>query len=428
MKRILITMLAAVAVLTSCNKEEKAVSTGVGELTLAVKCGDDDYLDRPMVKSGAEVDVNGFIVTITKIQDEYGAEADWTRTWTVAEFPKVLELAPGRFNIKVASPQIDRVSTVRASYMAEQEFTIVEDVVTPLELVCSIVNMKVSIAPTDAFFQQLSAYTITVSANYDDLADPISMEWTEEDFHKDESGKLVTDKVAYFDVASSLSVMVTGNRTLDGSDVQLAEPYEITDLNAKDHHIINVNVQVVGELNTLAISLDSNMNPTQTDLFIDGFEEIPIEDGDEDENQDISTPYMLWDSNPTFATTTITDDVDVTIDIFATRKIKTFVVRVSDNFKAFIQVLTERDPQTGANKDYMDLINDKTLAGNLQGELYLPTGDEIYGKKYVNFSLSALVPLVKTVITDEEVDFILELTDFDGQELTKTLTFYSPKK
>ena len=58
MKKILISMLAAVAVLTSCNKEEKTVSTGVGELTLAVKCGDDDYLDRPMVKSGAEVDVN----------------------------------------------------------------------------------------------------------------------------------------------------------------------------------------------------------------------------------------------------------------------------------------------------------------------------------------------------------------------------------
>lgn len=170
------------------------------------------------------------------------------------------------------------------------------------------------------------------------------------------------------------------------------------------------------------------MNETETDLFIDGFEEIPIEDGEEDESQDISTPYMLWDSNPTFATTTITDDIDVTIDIFATRKIKTFVVRVSDNFKAFIQVLTEVDPQTGANKEYMDLINDTTLAGNLQGELYLPTGDEIYGKKYVNFSLSSLVPLVKTVITDEEVDFILELTDFDGQELIKTLTFYSPKK
>ena len=409
MKKILITLLAATTLFVACNKEDEKISTGVGEITLSVKCGEDDYTDRLVVKSASNVDVNTFLVTLTKIEDEFAASVeDWTREWTVGEFPKALELSPGRYNIVVVSPTIDRVTTVRPSYKAEQEFTIVEDVVTPLELVCQITNMKVSMAPTQNFFDQLASYTITVNAEYEGLATPLSVQWTHADFHLNEAGDMVTDKVAYVDVPDSLSIMVTGIRSLDGSDAQLSEPYVIKSCAAKDHHIVNVDVQIVGELSTMSITLDSSLNNTLADVSVEGFEEIPVEDEGDDQGQDISAPYMIWEKNPTFKKMTITDDIEVNIDIFATKKIKDFVVRVSDNFKMYVQVLTELDPETGKNKDYMDLINDKELASKLQDDLYLPTGDEIYEKKYVFFPLSSLVPLVKTVVKGEDVDFILQ--------------------
>ena len=90
------------------------------------------------------------------------------------------------------------------SYYAYETFTIIADKVTVLDVVCAITNMKVSVAPTDNFFRQLSEYNITVTAEYEDLASPVTVVWTQDDFNAE--GK--TDKVAYFDVAP-LSVMVT---------------------------------------------------------------------------------------------------------------------------------------------------------------------------------------------------------------------------
>ena len=50
------------------------------------------------------------------------------------------------------------------------------------------------------------------------------------------------------------------------------------------------------------------------------------------------------------------------------------------------------------------------------------------GKDYIAFSLSDLVPLISTVVTDDTVTFTLELTDRDGNVFEQDLSFYSPVK
>ena len=155
MKKILIPFFAAVLLLAGCEKKtpvEKPAATG--SFSLSVTCNDKDYTDKPLVKSEmtASVNTDMFTVTLTKLYDEYGQPAVWAQTWTLVEFPSVIELAPGQFKVTVKSPVSDRVSTLAPVYFAEKNFTIVENKVTDLEVVCTVQNMKVTVAPTANFF------------------------------------------------------------------------------------------------------------------------------------------------------------------------------------------------------------------------------------------------------------------------------------
>ena len=433
MKKILLPFLAVMALITGCYKEVKPFAKPVGQLTLSVVCGDADFSDKPMLKSALTQDISDFEIVINKLADEYGEASAKTWNYTVGTFPTVHEFAPGTYDIAVSSPVAGHVSHNAPSYYAHETFTIIADKVTVLDVVCTITNMKVSVAPTDNFFRQLSEYNITVTAEYEDLAAPVTVVWTQSDFNAE--GK--TDKIAFFDVAP-LSVMVTGKRSIDGSDARLDQPFQITKVAPKDHHIINVDVQLVGQLQSaISIRLDGTLNQKESDLLVGGFEEIPIPDEDEVEEEENVLPRMVWASNPEFQTITIEEGLDVNIDIYAPRKIETFIVRVSKNFEEFVQVLTDVDadaepnPETGRkpNRKYMDLIGDQVLFNNLADlNLYLPHGSEVLGKDYVAFSLSSLVPLITTVVDDDYVTFTLELTDRDKNTLVQDLTFYSPKK
>ena len=156
MKKILLPFIAALAVFAGCKEEKLPVSTGVGELTLSVECGDSEFSDRPMLKSAAAQNINDFQIVIKKLSDEYGEASTKTWEYTVGSFPKVHEFAPGTYDIAVSSPASEHVSYETPSYYAYETFTIIADRVTVLDVVCAITNMKVSVAPTDNFFRQLS--------------------------------------------------------------------------------------------------------------------------------------------------------------------------------------------------------------------------------------------------------------------------------
>lgn len=434
MKKILLPFFATLMIVLGCEKSKVEVYKGkVGELTLSVACGESDYSEKPMLKSDAKQDISNFVIVINKLTDEYGEASTKTWEYTVGTFPQVHEFAPGNYDITVTSPKSDHVRYDVPSYSAYETFTIIADKVTVLDVVCTITNMMVSVAPTENFFQQFSEFNITVTAEYADLSTPVTVVWTQDDFNSE--GK--TDKVIYLDV-TPLSVMVTGKRAIDGSDARLDNPFQITKVAARDHHILNVDVQFIGQLqSTISIRLDDKLNKQESDLLVGGFEEIPIPDDDEIQEEENVLPRMVWASNPEFETLTIVEDLDVNIDIYAPRKIETFIVRVSKNFEEFVMVLTDVDteampnPDTGRqpNRNYMDLINDQVLFDNLAGlNLYLPHGSEVLGKDYVAFSLSSLVLLIATVVDDDAVTFTLELTDREQNKLVQDLTFYSPKK
>ena len=435
MKKIIIMTLIAAAVLAAgCQRYEYRPETKTGELTLSVSCNSDDYVDKLLVKSSEGLNTDNFTVVITKLFDEWGEAADWTNTWTLGEFPSVLELAPGTFKIVVASPEAERTATDKPTFYVEKEFSIVENVVTPLELVCAITNMKVSLAPTANFFSELVRYTVTVSADYAGIAEKVSVSWTEADFTENAEGNMTTDKVAYIEPVP-FTIMVTGNRRVDDSDASLKEPIKITDVTAKDHHILNIDVQVTGELDSQKsiIRIDTSLNdPEDVEVFVPGFEEIPIPDEPgEGENPEpepepepqIPAPSLTWEANPQFETVHVTVDgaLDRIMDmlIVCPGKIKSFVISPSENFEEAFKLVSGGFTE-------LDLINNEALYEAFSDpSMYLPTGDALRGHEEVEFSLGNLAALIPVVAKTpgEQTVFYLYLEDEAGQVYEKAILF-----
>lgn len=428
MNRIIISILAVAALSVGCQKQPVKQSDAKGSLSLSLTCASDDYTDKLLVKSetAAIVNTDQFVVNLSKLFDEYGTPATWTSSWTFAEFPEVLELAPGQYKIEVNSPAVDRTSTLAPIFAAEKTFSIIEDKVTPVELVCRISNMKVTVAPTANFFTELKNFTISVTAEYEGVDTPVSVSWSDGDFAQNADGTYSTSKVAYFE-AVPLTVMVTGFRTIDNSDASLKKPVEITDVAPRDNHILNIDVQVTGEARTSMIVVDPTLNdPKNQEVFVPGFEEIPVPDQDEEEGTVSKETSLEWEANPDFAPVNllvegenVAVDPQVKVIVNCPRRIAGFKITVSDNFKSVISLLT-----TG-NVEYLDLVNDQQLIDFFVGDMYLPTGNNLAGKTKVEFDLSKLAQMVPLVAKkdEEETVFTLEVTDALGNLTVKDIKF-----
>ena len=121
--------------------------------------------------------------------------------------------------------------------------------------------------------------------------------------------------------------------------------------------------------------------------------------------------------------------MDVNISIKAPESIKDFIVTV-DSY-----ILSDVIAAMGGHTSYswasdgpfdMDLIGDEALVTALSS--MLPTGDQLYGKTEVLFSLSTLVPLIKAYSPESGSNhiFTMKVTDMKGQTLSKSITFVMP--
>lgn len=419
MKKILLTFAAAVAVLSGCNKTVVETSGREGVLRLNVACDEAEFTEKEYgalgTKASAAPDVNDFIISIVKSTGSYSLES------TVSDFlaqnaDGIITLSPGVYTVSVTSGSTEKAAWDQPIYGATKEFTIVENVVTPIDLVCRLTNMKVTVKLSDIFLQELKSWSVVVTGAYDD--GDASLTWSSGDGDQ----TAIEAKEGWFAVGP-LTVVVQGVRNNDGSDAARVTA-EITDVAAADHHILNINARVTGDVNFSegGITVDTGVNEKPVDIEIPGFDETPVEDPDEPEDPVIAAPSMTWPTNPTFETKDIVDGLDVTLNISVPGKIETFVVHVSENFQPLVSIIT-----TG-NVPYLDLINDQAVIDMLKGAIPA-LADGLYGQTDVTFSLSSLIQLITSVGTPgQDYVFTLSLTDQLGQELPEQpLTFHLPE-
>lgn len=403
MKKTFYTILACTAILSGC-RDTMLTENGTGILTFNLNCNQEEYSDKVIgVKSGDEgtsaVDINEFEVIINSSTGSY------TKSFLYKDIPSMLELSAGSYTVSAHSPNINSGMAAWNSpeYAGSKTFEVAVGKISTVDLACSLSNMKVSINCSDKFLNELSDFVITVSQ------ETSSLTWQRQE--------VIDSKAGYFPVAP-LTVFISGTRAIDNSTATVT--FKITNVAAKDHHVINIDATTTGS-SKFELSIDTTTNDKNVEITVPGFDQNPVPDPDP-ENPEIpdvaEAPSMVWAANPDFETVTIAEEMDVNIIVKAPGKIKEFKVTVSENFAEMVN-------EMGAENGMMDLINNANLIENL-GDL-LPTGDQLLNKTEVEFSLSQLVPMISIVgQAGEDYTFTLYVQDALGQSLTKVCKFYNP--
>lgn len=429
MKKIFFSISAAAVVLAGCGEQELPQKNEIGSFSVSVEDVVDDYITKA---DASALDVNTFEVKIT------GPYFEWSGTY--GEMPELFEnVAAGDYQINVASPDQAVAAFETPSVAGSAEFTVKVDEITSVQVVCSICNVKVSINPTDDFFTELSSYTISVS-NGNSAENTLI--WTNEELSGANYALLTKENVSqaksgYFSVTSSLNVYVTGFRAV--SQEEAVYEMVISPIAAKDHYILNLHAKTTGQIGGdgstkgLSINVDYTTNDVEEDIFVPGFEETPV-DGPDDPEQGEDEPVvpsdpvglsLEWPANPDYGTYELKSaysDDEVTLTVKADNCVSGFVVKITSPLTPFLSTVQAIAGST-VEGEYvvLDLLKPETA----EAMSFLPSGDALLNKTEIDFPLSSLLPLIIAFGPEygSVHTFVLEVTDTEGQVLTKTLYF-----
>ena len=397
MKKILFLTFAASACLVACNRNvvfETVADTGTLSLNLSEKT---EFITVE-TKAGTDyTDFNNYDVVIdgpTAVSEKFSQFAG-----------RVVELGSGNYAITVTSPDTEPAAFEQPIYKAYETYEIRAGEVTSLDLLCVPDNCKVTVELSENFKKELATYEVSVNNGLGELV------WVKDETRND----FAENKAGYF-LTRGLEVKGKGHRAID--DTQATAVYYVKNPQPGDHHVIKLDAKVTGTIGGISIDIVTEFNEVQDDIFVGGLDEEYVDrpdfdgtEGEEDDTeQNLNT--IVWEGNELFEPQTISPDSQIQMTISMPAGIETFIVEVSDNFKEAVSVITE------GGVDYIDLINDPKIIAEFGGDKSaLLTGDDIYHQTEIFFDLSSFVPILSSTAKGMTVDFILNATDVNGQQL-----------
>lgn len=428
MKRSIITILAAAAVLAGCKQTKVEENKGyfvLQSVTADANLNEVNVSTAPRPSSVSTkampselADINTFVVKI-----ESNLEGGGTQTYNYKDIlDQAIELPTGSYRVTAGSPAGKAAAWDQPLFEGTQNFTVVAGATSPVNVKCSLSNTMVSIKCTDTFKTELQEFNIKVSATDNDF-----LTWSKTGKESSDALAAELSKNGYFS-ASELYVQIDGKREIDGSTAALT--YVVKNVHPKDHIILNLDARVTGQVQQITLAVDGTVNDRTENIVVGGFEEIPIPDPIDptpDPNPDPqpnpslpAKPSLVWEANPSFALTELkSEGMSVEITVNVPGKVKDFLIDVKSDCAEFEGVIKS---MTGDGLT-MDLVNNAALSS--LNDLGIPTGDSVKGKETVPFTLSSLLPMI--LLYNPEVNsyhtFTLKVTDEAGQTLTQALQF-----
>ena len=259
MKRILFLLTGAVLLLgcTGKDKLDTNPKTPANAGTLAVKLTP----AGSFTKAADDVSVADFKIAI---KDTKGAVVQsWDK---YSEVPEVISLQAGTYTLEATSPGDKEAEFDQPIYAGSTELNIKSSELTSAQVVCTLRNMKVSVVCSEKFLREVKNYTIMVSQTNAPANFLIF------DSQETRSG--------YFTVAP-LTVQVDGIRALDNTSI--SQTATITQVAARDHHILKLNAIETGTAGLIGITIDPTTNNRDEIIEIPGEDETPIEPTDPDD-------------------------------------------------------------------------------------------------------------------------------------------------
>ena len=423
MKRIFITIMAAAAVLASCDTKEVETRKGEGTFILQSLTADTNLNDIQVGTKALPNELNNNqLIAAMELTIKNTQDANLKQTFNYLDIVnKPVQLATGSYTVSAVSVGGKDAAWDQPLFAGSTNFEVKPNTVSPVKIKCALTNAVVSINCSDTFTTEVSDYNIKVSDAKGNF-----LTWTRENIGND----------GYF-TAKELNVTIEGKRSLDGNSTATVTG-TIQNIQAKDHITVNIDARVTGQVQQIVVTVETKVNDKPVDIFVDGFEEIEIPDPSQPDPtpgqpETPAAPTLEWPDNKTFATTELADKMKIDLIVKAPGKIKTFLVVIdSPSLETLLPGMTGIEGKDGCT---LDLINNKTLIANFKElEINLPTGDDLKGQTEVNFPLSSLVPMVygieakKPQQADADHKFTLKLTDEAGQELSQTLVFHYTAK
>ena len=424
MKRIFITIMAAAAVLASCDNAEVAGLKGKGTFMLQSVTANTDLNDVQVKPHGLPSELNqDKLLAALELTIKNREDANLKQTYKYLDIVnKPVELSTGKYTVSAVSTDTKDAAWDQPLFAGSTDFAVVANAVSPVNLICSMTNAVVSIKCSDTFKTEVNDYNIKVSDAKGNF-----LTWTKDNIAED----------GYF-TAKELTVTIEGKRSLDNSTATVTGT--IQNIQAKDHITLNIDARVTGQVQQIVVTVETKVNDKPVNIFVDGFEEIEIPDPSqpdptptpdpEEPEVDPNAPSLVWESNPTFEEREIQDKMDVEIVIKAPKAIKGFKVKVESPALFGILVGNVGLPENIDNENKivtLDLIGDAKVVEQFT---MFPTGDKVKGKTEVLFSLSTLVPMIKNFSPEPGSHhvFTLNLEDGAGNTLTQAVSFICPSK
>lgn len=432
MKKIKVTIFAAVAILAGCNKHVIEEPGDMGSISLTLSY-EGEYATKVDVP---QVNVDDFKVKLERPSD------DWEKVFTYAELKQQIEengtfpLLPGNYDIVAYSPSIEPAAWEQPIFRGNSSFSVEVGKVTSVALTCTLQNMMVTIEVTDAFSNELVDYDVTVDNGSGTLV------W--------KKAEVEAGKAGFFTVAP-LKIHVNGLRTATSQPT--VYDGQITNVAAKDHHIIKLDAVNTGALEGLEIKVDYSTNPIWSNFEVPGieWEPVPSDPDQPDPDDGGTTPpvnpeepsaiRLTWEGNPELdlSPRPVENEMDVRLSLAVDNGIKDFRVRIKSDDAAFIALVAQMVSADyveydGVDKSVIksvtiDMVNDVNDpykgASSFSQLLKMPYGNELVGLNSVPLDMSGLVPLIATQAASGTYHyFTLEVTDSKNVTESWTLTFY----
>ena len=430
MKRIFITIMAAAAVLASCDTKEVETRKGEGTFILQSLTADTNLNDIQVGTKALPNELNNNqLIAAMELTIKNTQDANLKQTFNYLDIVnKPVQLATGSYTVSAVSVGGKDAAWDQPLFAGSTNFEVKPNTVSPVKIKCALTNAVVSINCSDTFTTEVSDYNIKVSDAKGNF-----LTWTRENIGND----------GYF-TAKELNVTIEGKRSLDGNSTATVTG-TIQNIQAKDHITLNIDARVTGQVQQIVVTVETKVNDKPVDIFVDGFEEIEIPDPSqpdptptpdpEEPEVDPNAPSLVWIGNENFERTEMTSGMDVTFSISAPNKIASFVVVVNApavNSEVAAMVSPENVNSDGTVN--LDLIKDDVAMAQLSA-LGLKTGDQLENQSQVQFELSRLIGMLYRLCgTDpdrydnQDQTFTLKLTDTKNLSLSKSVVFFYKKQ
>ncbi len=265
MKKIILIATAAVLTLFGCQKEgyESKLPDGKGAVSIALERSGEFTI--PVIKS-EDVSVDGFYVRILK------GEVVVSSFNRYSDVPSSVELTPGVYTIEAGSHRNDPAAFDQPIFYGSGEFTVAAGKILPVNVVCTLQNMKVTVGYTEKFGREMMEnFEVAVTNGTGNLV------FTKTIIDNGSSG--------YFS-PGSLTIKLNGYRKVTGEEI--LHTIEIPDGKAQDHFILDFDAVETGEID-LGVSgndciiLDWSVNNKNHGVIIpgEGEEILPDEGGNQ---------------------------------------------------------------------------------------------------------------------------------------------------